>query len=94
MQKIITVTIDLERLQEAGQQENGQAASFVNELPEINQWLEEGWMIEEWENLSANALNGSITLLFILTDELLYDMPGTAGEEDSAFQLEEEQEEE
>jgi|GEM_PF-1675918 len=94
MQKVITVTIDLERSQEAGQQENGHSTSFVNEIPEINQWLEEGWMIEEWENLSASAVNGSITLLFILTDELLYDMPETADEAGSEFQLEEEQEEE
>ncbi|HEY1166616.1 MAG TPA: hypothetical protein VGE90_15655 [Chitinophaga sp.] len=92
MQKVITVTIDLERLQEAGQQEDAQAVSFAAEVPELNQWLEEGWVIEEWENLSANAANGRVTLLFILTDELLYDMPEAA--DDSELQLEEEQEEE
>ncbi len=92
MQKVVTVTIDLERLHEAGQQEDARATSFVNEIPEINQLLEEGWVIEEWETLNANAVSGAITLLFILTDELLYDMPDDAT--DSAFQLEEEQEEE
>ena len=92
MQKVITVTIDLERLQEAGLQEDAQAVSFASEVPELNQWLEEGWVIEEWENLSANAANGSVTLLFILTDELTYDMPEAA--DDSELQLEEEQEEE
>ena len=90
MQKVVTVTIDLERLQEAGQQqENAREASFVSEIPEINQLLEEGWIIEEWENLSVNSVNGSVTLLFILADEL-YDM--TEGAADNELQLEEEEE--
>lgn len=92
MQKVITVTIDLERLQEAGQQDDARAISFASEVPELNQWLEEGWVIEEWENLSANAPAGSVTLLFILTDELLYDTLEAA--DDSGLQVEEEQEEE
>lgn len=92
MQKVLTVTIDLDRLQNAGQEEDESSASFVSEVPEINQWLEEGWMIEEWETLNAHTANGSVTLLFILTDELSYDMPEAA--DDSAFQVEEEQEEE
>ena len=91
MQKVITVTIDLERLQSTGQQDHSRSTSFVNELPEINQLLEEGWMIEEWEILNVNSVNSPITLLFILTDELMYDTSENAT--DSAFQLEEEQEE-
>lgn len=89
MQKVVTVTIDLERLQEAGQQENAPDVSFVNEIPAINQLLEEGWIIEEWENLSVNSVNGSVSLLFILTDEL-YDVAEDA--ENSELQLEEEEE--
>jgi len=37
MQKVVAVTIDIERLQEAGRQENPSATSFLSELPEINQ---------------------------------------------------------
>lgn len=68
MQKIITVTIDLDRLQSADQQENPNAFHFVNELPEVNQLLEEGWRIEEWENLSQQG-GAKACLLFILSDE-------------------------
>jgi hypothetical protein len=92
MQKVLTVTIDLERLQEAGQQEDTRSATFVTEIPEINQWLEEGWVIEEWKTLNDSAVGGSVTMIFILNGELLYDTPETA--DDSEFQLEEEQEEE
>ncbi|WP_143307016.1 hypothetical protein [Chitinophaga vietnamensis] len=68
MQKIITVTIDPTKLQPATGTD-ADAACFVNELPELNQYLSEGWVIEEWERLTP-AGNDRITLLFVLTDEI------------------------
>lgn len=66
MQKILTVTINLEKLQTASEQDENH--SFVREIPEVNALLEEGWIIEEWDTLGTNSNN--ITLLFILNDEL------------------------
>ncbi|ASZ14259.1 hypothetical protein KTO58_02640 [Chitinophaga pendula] len=66
MQKILTVTINLEKLQAASEQDANH--SFVREIPEVNALLEEGWIIEEWDTLGTNSNN--VTLLFILNDEL------------------------
>ncbi|RAJ00340.1 hypothetical protein LX64_04042 [Chitinophaga skermanii] len=71
MQKIITVTINLEKLQTMSRSENNASAYFVNEIEEVNHLLQEGWAIEEWENINTDTSNGATTLLFILTDELV-----------------------
>lgn len=65
MQKVVTIAIDTTQLNK------GKAGAFaVNELPEINEVLELGWQIEEWDFLKEAGTDGQVVLMVILNDEL------------------------
>lgn len=65
MQKILTIAIDTTQLIK------GSLTPFaVNELEEINEILELGWQIEEWDFLKEGETDGQVVLLVILNDDL------------------------
>ncbi len=64
MQKIITVTIDVEQLA----QQTDEPFS-ITDVGGINAILQEGWFVEEWEFLTDQVINGKVTLMFVLNDE-------------------------
>jgi hypothetical protein len=64
MQKIITVAVDTTQLNP------GNVTPFaINELTEVNELLELGWQIEEWDFLKEGETDGQVVLLVILNDE-------------------------
>lgn len=63
MQKVITISIDLQQLT---QQTNGVFA--LSEVESLNDVLAEGWVIEDYTFLSDDAVNGKMPLLVILSD--------------------------
>jgi hypothetical protein len=65
MQKLITVTINVEKLQTASQ-----GAFTLTEIEEINDLLEDGWNVEEWEFISSEQESEKAVLLVILNNEL------------------------
>ena len=68
MQKIVTIAIDTTQLN------NGKTTPFtVSELTEINEFLELGWQIEEWDFLKEGEADGQVVLLVILNDELMFE---------------------
>ena len=89
MQKIVTVTIDTTQLSP------GKINPFaVNELDEINEILELGWQIEEWDFLREGETDGQVVLIVILNDDMMFDEDN---EEDSMIfnnSLDDEDEEE
>src|ERR1043165_7082730 len=83
MQKLITVTIDVEKLQ-AGSNDH----FSITEVEGINDLLDEGWHIEEWEFLTAEKEAEKAVLLVILNDDVdlqtaIYDMETDIDEEDN-----------
>lgn len=67
MQKIVTIAIDTTQLK------SGKATPFsVTELEEINEVLELGWQIEEWDFLKECDANGQVIILVTLNDNLVY----------------------
>lgn len=65
MQKIVTIAVDTTQLNK------GSLTPFaVNELEEINEILELGWQIEEWDFLKEGETDGQVVLLVILNDDL------------------------
>lgn len=68
MQRIVTVTVDTTQLNA------GKLNPFaVNELEEINEVLQQGWQIEEWDFLKEGEADGLVVLLVILNDDLMFD---------------------
>ena len=68
MQKIVTVTVDTTQLKP------GKINPFaVNELDEINEILEQGWHIEEWDFLREGETDGQVVLMVILNDDMMFD---------------------
>ena len=68
MQKIVTIAIDTIQLSP------GKATPFaVNELTEINEFLELGWQIEEWDFLKEGETDGQVVLLVILNDDEMFE---------------------
>jgi hypothetical protein len=65
MQKVVTVTIDIDKLQQTAK---GQFA--VTEVEEINDMLEEGWTIEEWDFITGEKEDEKAVMIFILNDGL------------------------
>lgn len=63
MQKLITVTIDVEKLQQAST-----GAFTVTEVEEINALLEEGWAVEEFEFISGEEESSKAVMLVVLND--------------------------
>ena len=67
MQKLLTVAIDAKLLI------NGLQAPFkITEVVAINELLEQGWEIEEWNFLKEEAGTGVIILIVILNDSSMY----------------------
>ena len=90
MQKIVTIAIDTIQLS------TGKATPFaVNELSEINEFLELGWQIEEWDFLKECETDGQVVLLVILNDDEMFendeDNFDTAFDDDEDFDEEEEE---
>ena len=68
MQKIVTVTVDTTQLNP------GKLNPFaLNEVAEINEVLQLGWQIEEWDFLKEGETDGQVVLLVILNDDLMFD---------------------
>ena len=66
MQKIVTVLIDTSQLSP------GKLNPFsVTELDEINDILEMGWQVEEWDFLKEGETDGQVVLMVILNDDLI-----------------------
>jgi hypothetical protein len=64
MQKLITVSVDTNQLMETP----GNAFA-INEVETVNELLELGWEIEEWDFLKEDAGDGKILLLVTLNDD-------------------------
>jgi hypothetical protein len=83
MQKVVTIAVDTTQLYQA------KAGPFsVNELDEINEFLELGWQIEEWDFLKEGESDGQVILIAILNDDTMFE-----NEEDD-FDMEFDQDEE
>ncbi len=68
MQKVITMAVDTIQLNP------GKSTPFaVNELTEINELLELGWQIEEWDFLKEGETDGQVILLVILNDDVQFE---------------------
>lgn len=68
MQKLVTVSVDTKQLL------HNQASPFaINEVDSINELLEQGWEIEEWDILKEGDGDGEILLLVILNDDAMFD---------------------
>ena len=68
MQKLITVSVNTKLLsQSAGK------AFTINEVDSINELLQQGWEIEEWDFLKEGTSDGEILLLVILNDNQMFD---------------------
>jgi hypothetical protein len=67
MQKLLTVTVKAKQLIE------GVKSNFkVDEVEGINELLENGWQIEEWNFLKEEAGTGVIILMVILNDSSIF----------------------
>ena len=68
MQKVVTIAIDTTQLSQ------GKGTPFaVSELTEINEFLELGWQIEEWDFLKEGETDAKVVLLVILNDEQMFE---------------------
>lgn len=68
MQKVVTVAVDTSQLKP------GKSSPFaINDLTEINELLELGWQIEEWDFLKEGETDGQVVLLVILNDEIQFE---------------------
>ena len=67
MQKLFTVTVNAKQLIE------GAKSNFkVEEVEGVNEFLEQGWQIEEWNFLKEEAGSGLIILMVILNDSTMF----------------------
>lgn len=83
MQKVITVSIDVNKLVSATDD------TFAVGQPEVlNELLSEGWTIEDWSFLTDNPVNGKVPMLVVLSDDLLIDEAYDAWEEEDELLLE------
>ena len=68
MQKLITVTVDTKQLSQSPNN-----PFTITEVDSINELLEQGWEIEEWDFLKEGEGDGEIILLVILNDDAMFD---------------------
>ncbi|MBC7889795.1 MAG: hypothetical protein H7Z13_18110 [Ferruginibacter sp.] len=68
MQKLITVSVDTKQLLQSATN-----PFTINEVDSINELLEQGWEIEEWDFLKEGEGDGEILLLVILNDDAMFD---------------------
>lgn len=65
MQKMITVTIDTKMLADRSHE-----TFTIQEVDAVNELLESGWYMEEWEFLTEDAdEDGKISLIAVLNDD-------------------------
>lgn len=68
MQKLITVSVNTQQLIQSPTN-----PFTIHEVDSINELLEQGWEIEEWDFLKEGEGDGEILLLVILNDEEMMD---------------------
>src|SRR3954462_9633917 len=68
MQKLITVSVDAKQLKPSATE-----PFTINEVDSVNELLEQGWEIEEWDFLKEGGDNGEILLMVILNDDAMFD---------------------
>ena len=86
MQKLITVSVDVKQLTKSPTN-----PFTINEVDSINELLEQGWEMEEWDFLKEDTGDGQILLLVTLNDDAMFD----ENEDEFRFnQFDEEDEEE
>ena len=68
MQKLITVRVDTRQLN----QNPGEPFS-MNEVDSVNELLEQGWEIEDWDILKEGQGDDVILFLVILNDQAMLD---------------------
>lgn len=90
MQKLFTVTVNSKQLIE------GVKSNFkVEEVEGVNEFLEQGWQIEEWNFLKEEAGSGVIILIVILNDSSMFideeELPEDFYMEEELDELEKEQ---
>lgn len=66
MQKLITVSVDTQLLNQ-----NPTDPFTINEVDSVNEWLEQGWEIEQLELLKGGAGDGEILFLAVLNDDMM-----------------------
>ncbi|MEP7108466.1 MAG: hypothetical protein ABI760_10800 [Ferruginibacter sp.] len=68
MQKLMTVSVDTKQLVQSPTN-----PFTINEIDSVNELLEQGWEIEQFEVLKGGTGNGDILLLVILNDDSMFD---------------------
>ena len=66
MQKVITVSIDVNQLVS-----QADGVFSLSEFEVLNDVLAQGWEIEDWTFLSDDPINGKIPMLVVLTDDAI-----------------------
>jgi len=90
MQKIATITINIEKLQETSK-----GPFTLNFVDDLNSILDEGWEIEKWEILTKDKESEKVVILIVMNDDML-DLEDEAMnffDMDNEFDLSEEDEE-
>ena len=67
MQRLITVSVDIKQLLKSPTN-----PFSINEVDSVNELLEQGWEIEEWDFLKEDSGDGEILLLVTLNDEAMF----------------------
>jgi hypothetical protein len=67
MQRLITVSVDIKQLMKSTIN-----PFSINEVDSVNELLELGWEIEEWDFLKEDTGDGEILLLVTLNDEATF----------------------
>lgn len=68
MQKLLTIAIDTTQLN------TGKLTPFeVTEITEINEHLELGWQLEEWDFIKEGETDGQVVLMIVLNDDTMYE---------------------
>jgi hypothetical protein len=85
MQKLITVTLDIARLQS-----QSEGPFSVQEIEAVSELLAEGWNIESWEFVTGDSETSKAVIMMLLNDgmdgyeESCYDMDGPDFGDDEA----------
>ncbi len=64
----MTITVDINQLSKSKN-----SPFSVDEITEINEVLELGWQIEQWEFLRKGEEDGQVVLLVIVNDDIVND---------------------
>ena len=88
MQKLLTLTIDIESLQASAD-----GAFSLSEIDALNHLLREGWVLESWEFVSADTETRKPVILAVLNDgmdgvgfeESFYEMDDSDDDNDEDF---------